>query len=69
MVNASYNGRAVLITTQFVYRMGRVGGGVAVQMLFSVFSQSSIRLISILIPQSARQYVYLRWTLVKHLTV
>ena len=22
MVNASYNGRAVLITTQFVYRMG-----------------------------------------------
>ena len=60
MVNASYNGRAVLITTQFVYRMGwGGGGGVAVRMLFSVFSQSSIRLISILIPQSARQYVYL----------
>ena len=69
MVNASCNGRAVLITTQFVYRMGWGGGGVAVRMLFSVFSQSSIRLISILIPQSARQYVYLRWTLVKHLTV
>lgn len=27
MVNASYNGRAVLITTQFVYRMGWGGGG------------------------------------------
>ena len=27
MVDASYNGRAVLITTQFVYRMGRGGGG------------------------------------------
>lgn len=27
MVNASYNGRAVLITTQFVYRMGWGEGG------------------------------------------
>lgn len=68
MVNASYNGRAPNHNSVCIY-MQDWGWGVAVRKHFSVFSQSSIRFIGILIPESARQYVYLQWTLVRHLTV